>query len=122
MSKENFKIYSLDYLSNQELSEEDLYFLFETKSLFYSIIISMFKFNGDLRLDKDILEYCKKEKKWVYKNVWTKQKRRKFLNDLIKVYKNVYQYSDIKAKDTALGFLLLYGFNIKGSVKNNLFI
>ena len=50
MSKENFKIYSLDYLSNQELSEEDLYFLFETKSLFYSIIISMFKFNGDLRL------------------------------------------------------------------------
>ena len=40
------EIYDLDYLVNAELTEEDLYNIFETPSLNYSLVINMFKISG----------------------------------------------------------------------------
>ena len=39
------KIYDLDYLINIELTEEDLYYLFDTASLIYSLVIITFTFS-----------------------------------------------------------------------------
>ena len=40
--KKSYKIFSLDYLRNEELTEDDLYYIFETPSLNYSLLVGEF--------------------------------------------------------------------------------
>ena len=39
-----YKIYTMKYLKEKELTENDLYYLFDTPSLNYSLVVNMFKF------------------------------------------------------------------------------
>ena len=69
MSKENFqtvygvRIYPIDYLINEELTESDLNYLFDTKSLLYCIIIGMYRFIDNRKHNCDIIKDCKKDNK-----------------------------------------------------------
>lgn len=108
------KIYTLEYLMNTELTEEDLYYIFDTASLLYSLIINMFKFAG--YIDKDdytLIEMCKSNERWVYEHYWTKKQHNDFINILAKIYKNIYQYKPMTAKNAAQWFVFQYGLTIK---------
>ena len=50
--KKNYRIYEMDYLMNNDLSEDDLYYLFETPSLNYSLLINEFKYSNQELTDE----------------------------------------------------------------------
>ena len=55
--KKSYKIFDLDYLQNAELTEDDLYYLFETPSLNYSLLVDMFNFtNQEITDEKKIIK------------------------------------------------------------------
>ena len=55
--KKSYKIFEMDYLMNNDLSEDDLYYLFETASLNYSLLINEFKYsNQELTDEKKIIK------------------------------------------------------------------
>ena len=117
MSKnKKYKIYNIEYLSNEDLTEEDLHYLFDTPSLLYSLVINMFRHAEEHNMsDKDIIDMCKKDEKWVYKNYWTKKQRASYLNKIIPVFRNIYQYSEVQSKQKAEWFLFQFGLSIKGN-------
>lgn len=109
------KIYDLDYLKNEELTEEDLYNLFETPSLLYSLVISMFRQVKDKRSDDEIINMCKTDERWVYKNYWeSEEQKESFKEDLKKVIKNVYQCGDIELDRRASWWMFQYSLSIPG--------
>ena len=111
-----YKIYSVDYLANNDLTEEDLHYIFDTSSFKYSLVVNMFRHAGEKnKTDADIINICKTDENWVYKNYWTKKERASFLKKIIQVFKNVYQYSLETAKGKAEWFLFRYGLSIKGN-------
>lgn len=111
----NCKIYSIDYLCDEELSEVDIYNLFETNSLLYSIIIEQFRKIGDTRQAWKIIKECKEDKNWVYKyNFESIKERKKFENKIIKIFQNLYQYKKYKAEQEAAWFMFSYGFSVNG--------
>lgn len=111
-----YKIYTLDYLCNEELTEEDLYYLFDTPSLNYSLIINMFRHSGEnTKSDAELINIAKTDSKWVYKYFWTKKERITYLNKIISVFKNVYQYKEVMATQRAQWWLFYYGLSIKGN-------
>lgn len=109
------KIYDLDYLKNEELTEEDLYNIFETPSLLYSLVISMFRQIKDKRSDDEIIDMCKTDERWVYKNYWeSEEQKNNFKEDLKKVIKNVYQCGDIEQDRKASWWMFQYSLSIPG--------
>jgi hypothetical protein len=88
------KIYEIDYLINNELSEEDLFHIFETPSLTYSLVIGMFKHSGSKLTEKEILKICKTDENWMYKHCWTQKQKDSYYSKVSDVVHNVYQYGE----------------------------
>ena len=110
------KIFELDYLENTELTDDDLYHLFECKSLSHSLIVGMFKFAGYRKYTTDkIINMIHKDNKWIYKHFWKKSKRNQFENKLIKIFKNVYWISDDMAIKRAQNWMIIYGLSVYGN-------
>lgn len=117
MSRRKIKIFDLNYLLNEEYTEDDLFLLFETKSLLYSLIYGMFKFVNK-NISNDEIKKIIKRKNWVYKNYWTEKQCKEFQNKLINIYKRIYYVSDYIATVKTQSFIIQYGLtNI--NVKNN---
>ncbi|MCH5166898.1 MAG: hypothetical protein J1F35_03310 [Erysipelotrichales bacterium] len=107
------KIYSLDYLISEELSETDIYNLFETNSLIYSIIIEQFRRIGDNRQAWKIIKECKENEKWMYQYHFRSKKERKtFEEQVVKIFQNLYQYKENRAEQEAGWFMFYYGFSV----------
>jgi len=121
MTINNINVYSYDEMNKSELSENELYDLFETPSLQYSLIIEMFKSVNDQRTPEEIIAFCKSDENWVYKSYWKKSDKEKFLEKLIILFKNLYYYSYDKAKSCAQWWLFYYGLSIKDYEKHNKF-
>ena len=119
MSKENFqtvygvRIYPIDSLINEELTESDLNYLFDTKSLLYSIIIGMYRFIDSRKHNCDIIKDCKKDNKWLSKTKWTEDQFINFENKLTNVIKNIYCVNDTVATNKAQWYMIHYGFSVK---------
>ena len=111
----NCKIYSLDYLRKEELTEADIYNLFETNSLIYSIVIEQFRRIGDTRQAWKIIKECKENEKWMYQyHFSTKNERENFEKEVIDIFQNLYQYKDYRAEQEAGWFMFCYGFSVNG--------
>ena len=108
-------IYSLDYLINEELTDEDISNLLDRKSLTYSIIINMFRYIGLKKSNKDIIKLITTKDRWMDDYVWSKEEFNSFENLLIQALKNIYSYSDIIAKVKAQWYRILYAFRQKGN-------
>ena len=110
-------IYSLDYLANEELSDNDLSNLFDNgnKGLLYSIILNMFKFVGIKKSNKDIIKIITTKKKWMNDYIWNTNELKKFEELLTKVLKNIYYWDDNISKQNAQWYIIIYGFRIKDS-------
>ena len=112
------KIYDLNYLANNELSEEDLYFIFDTASLIYSIVIGEMRYAGYDMKDADVIEMAKTQERWVYEHYWTEKVKKEFADLLTKVYKNMYQIKEDDARNQADWTIFQYGLTVKKQVKS----
>lgn len=113
--KSYYKLYDLDYLCDEEITENDLYWIFDTDSLLYSLIIGMFRYVGYDMSNKDILTLCRDNDRWMYEYFWTQSQRNEFRKKLIKLIKNIYSYKDGSAESKADWWLFEWGLTIKTS-------
>lgn len=108
------KIYTLDYLINNELTDEDLHYLFDCNSLKYSLVIAMIRFAGYTQLsDNDISEQITKDNKWIYNFKWTKGQFKSFENKLVLAIKNIFIYNNNDAKVYAENWMIQHALSIK---------
>ncbi len=117
----SIKIFDLSYLINSDYTDDDLYYLFATKSLLYSLIVAQFKLGGYKETLKEIKTIIKK-KHWQYKYFLNDKQISEFENNVAKIYKKVYQCSNTEAVSRAQMFYIQYGFSnirIKDSKYNN---
>ncbi len=109
------KIFPLEYLMNEELTDNDLEWLFDKKSLLYSLILGMFNFVGVTKRNCDIVKQIKTDSKWMYKYFWNTDELNEFENMLVKIYQNLYIISEKQALQHAQWFITIYGLTIKGN-------
>lgn len=117
--KKAYKIFDVNYLQHGEFTEDDLYYLFETPSFSYSLVVDMFKrTKQDLTDEKKIITLIKNDRDWMYKYYWTDKQREDFKEIVKNVYKNVHYYNDKEAATYADWWLFCYGFT-NSKLKNN---
>lgn len=106
-----YKIFDLDYLQNNEFTEEDLVYLFETPSLNYSLVVGMFRLydKGNLTDDK-IINIVTTDEKWMYKHFWNKTQRDEFIKILKKCYYNLYRYNEETCTAMSDMWIIQFGF------------
>lgn len=109
--KKSYKIFDLDYLQNAELTEDDLYYLFETPSLNYSLLVDMFNFtNQEITDEKKIIKLAKTDRDWMYKYFWTAEQREEFEKILTKIFMNVYWCRhEYEAESKMQWWIFMYG-------------
>lgn len=118
MSKSKFqtvygvRIYPIEYLMNEELTDSDLNYLFDTKSLLYSIIIGMYRSIGSLKRNSTIIKEAKSNN-WQTKTTWTKSQLLEYENNIAQVIKNLYSYDNVVAKQKAEWYMIMYGLDVK---------
>ena len=110
-------IYPIEYLINEELSDNDLNNLLDNKkrALRYSLIIGMFKFIKSPKRNYQIIKSITSNKNWFKNTTWTTEQQNEYEQLVIKVYKNVYQYKDQTAISLAQWFMSIYGLDIEGN-------
>jgi hypothetical protein len=110
-------IYPIDYLANEELSDNDLSNLLDNdkRGLKYSLVIGMFKFIKSPKRNYQIIKSITSNKNWFKKTTWTTVQQNEYEELVIKVYKNIYQYKDLTAISLAQWFMSIYGLNIEGN-------
>ncbi len=117
--KKSYKIFEIDYLKNAELTEDDLYYLFETPSLNYSFLIDEFKrTNQDIVDEKKIINLAKNDKDWMYKYFWTSKQREEFEKDIKKAYMNIRQCGEVEAESSTQWWIFMYGLT-DDKLRNN---
>lgn len=106
------KIYTLDYLSNEELTDADLNSLFnkDKKSLIYSFIIGMFRHIGDTRKNYQIIKLITNEDKWQDGITWTSKQKKEYEDKMVAAYMNIYQCGEETARSYVQWFMIIYGF------------
>ena len=121
MSKSKFqtvygvRIFPIEYLMNEELTESDLNWLFDkgSKSLLYSIILGMFKIIGTSKRNYQIIKMIKSDDKWYEKFSWTQEQFKKYEENVALAIKNLYQYSLEESRIMAQNIMSNYSINVK---------
>ena len=110
------KIYPLDYLVDNELSDVDLANLLDNdnKGLLYSII-SMFHHVGVKKSNKEIIKLITTKDKWMNDYFWSYNELIEFENKLAKALKNIYYLDDKQALEKAQWYIIIYGLKRKGN-------
>lgn len=117
--KKTYKIFDIDYLQTAELSEDDLYWLCDTPSLTFSLIIEMFRRTKQELVDENkILSLIKNDENWMYRYYWTDKQRKDFEDILKNVYKNIKYCGESEAIQNAQWWVVCYGFTNKELKKN----
>lgn len=106
-------IYSFDYLINNELTDDDLNNLFDKDSLLYSIVFNMF-YHANIKINDNDIYNSIRAKNFYDKYYWKhKYQRDEFENNLTKVIKNIYSYTDYISKNIAQWYMTIYGLKYK---------
>lgn len=110
---QDYKIYEMNYLMNEDLTDKDLHYLFDTPSLFYSFVIEQFKRAKSGLNKEEILKLVKEDDKWTSKYKLTKRAMKSFYNEIKEAFKNVYNISEYAASWQADVWMLRFGFLCK---------
>ena len=117
--KKSYKIFEMDYLQHADLTEDDLYYLFETPSLNYSFLIDEFKrTNQEITDEKKIINLVKTDKDWMYKYFWTSKQREEFEKDVKEAYINIRRYGKEEAESSTQFWIIMYGLT-DSKLRNN---
>lgn len=117
MAKTKYKIYTLDFLSTTEMADDDMYYICETPSFTYSLLVGMFTMAGYKMSEKKIINVCK-EDQWMYKYFWDNNTRQKFEKILEKIYYNLFRYGKYTSRIKTEWWITQYGLTNK-DVKND---
>ena len=104
------KIYNLQDLMYKDFDDEEIDIV--SKSLIYSLIISMFRYIKNDMSDKEIIKLCKRDN-WYQNYKWTLHQRNEFKEKLDKIFYNLYRFCPIKCSNSSEVFLIKYGLDIK---------
>lgn len=121
MSKSKFqtvygvRIFPIEYLISEELTESDLTWLFDkgSKSLLYSIILGMFKVIGTTKRNYQIIKMIKSDDKWYEKFNWTKEEFENYEEKVALAIKNLYQYNLEESRIMAQNIMSNYSITVK---------
>jgi len=117
--KKSYKIFEMDYLKHADLTEDDLYYLFETSSLNYSFLIDEFKrTNQEITDEKKIINLVKNDKDWMYKYFWTSKQREEFEKDVKEAYINIRRCGKEEAESSTQFWIIMYGLT-DSKLRNN---
>jgi hypothetical protein len=109
--RKKYKIFDLDYLQNNEFTEEDLIYLFETPSLNYSLVVGMFNlYDKGNMTDEKIINIVTTDEKWMYKHFWNKKQREEFIKILKNCYYNLYRYNESICTAMSDMWIIQFGF------------
>lgn len=122
MSKKNFQtvygvsIYPIDYLMNEDLTDNDLDNLLnrDKLGLKLSLIIGMFRFIGNTKSNYYIIKLTNSNK-WYDKFSWSEKQCKEYEHNIVNVYKNVYQYPYKTALVLAQWFITVYGLKVENN-------
>lgn len=114
MSKQQ-TIYSLKDLQTTSFDDKDIHDVinnFNTLCVYH-----MFKFVKS-RLSYPKIKEIIKQDNWMEHKFWNWEEHDKFIIELAKIYKNIYQYSNTKSIRCAQDFVFVYGFAVKDTKEN----
>lgn len=109
------RIFPIEYLMDEELTESDLNWLFDkgSKSLLYSIILGMFKVIGTTKRNYQIIKMIQSDDKWYEKFSWSKEQFEKYEEKVALAIKNLYQYSLEESRIMAQNIMSNYSITVK---------
>lgn len=121
--KKKYKIFDINYLQNEEFTEEDLVYLFETPSLNYSFVVAMFRlYDKGTFTDEKIIEIVTTDEKWMYKHFWNKTQRNEFIEMLNKCYYNLYRYNKTICQAMTDMWIIQFGFTSASQKKKKMLL
>lgn len=82
-----------------------------------SCLYAMFKFVKSKQTFENVKQLIKQDN-WFKRKFWSWEEHDKFIIELAKAYKNVFQYSKEKSIRCAQDFVCIYGFSIKDNKQN----
>lgn len=111
---ENNYVYTFDEVMEKgNLSRSEIYVLKNSSALQYTLVYDMFKFIGDERSHKDILNECKTTRDWYLNHSWTLEQNDEWRNTHgIPMLKRLFKWSKETCRREISWFLLGYGFTI----------
>jgi len=109
------RIFPIEYLIDEELTESDLTWLFDkgSKSLLYSIILGMFKVIGTTKRNYQIIKMIQSDDKWYEKFNWSKEQFETYEEKVALAIKNLYQYSLEESRIMAQNIMSNYSITVK---------
>ena len=103
-------IYPINDLINKNFDDEEIDLVL--KSLQYSLIIAMFKFMKIDKSQKEIIDLCKKDG-WYDRWEWNENQKKQFQSKLSKTFYNLYRFGPVKCENSAVEWIIKYGFKVK---------
>lgn len=117
MSKQTIKPFSLVELQTTQFDDKTIHDVFNNNMFKLSCIYGMFKFVKS-RLSFDKVKEIIKNDNWMNRKFWNWDEHDRFIIEIAKVYKNIYQYSNEKSIKCAQDFVFMYGFAVKDTIEN----
>ena len=111
------KPFTLKQLQTTEFDDKTINDVLYNNMFKLSCIYAMFKFIKS-RLTFPKVYALIKEDNWMERKHWNWEEHDKFIIELAKVYKNVFQYSNEKSLRCAQDFVCIYGFSVKDNKQN----
>ena len=111
------KPFTLKQLQTTEFDDKTINDVLYKNMFKISCIYAMFKFIKS-RLTFPKVYALIKEDNWMERKHWNWEEHDKFIIELAKVYKNVFQYSNEKSLRCAQDFVCIYGFSVKDNKQN----
>jgi hypothetical protein len=111
------KLFTLAELQENEFDDKTIHDVLNKNVFKLSCIYEMFKYTKS-KLSFDKVKELIKNDNWMTRKTWNWEEHDKFIIELAKAYKNVFQYSKEKSIRMAQDFVFLYGFNVKDTKQN----
>lgn len=111
--KEN-SLFTFDEMMNQKLDRwESSALKNNVDSMVLSLIVDMFRFIGDTRNAKDILDECFTDKKWYEAHTWTTKQYNEWVKThAVPVLRKRWKISKSRAERESSWFSLQYSFKV----------
>ena len=102
------KIYDVEYLMHSELTDEDMHNLIDNHSLEWSLLKHMLYLAGHSLSNKELKKLVGSSNTWMESIEWNKRQSDIFHSILTKVYMNIYQWKEQRARSQADWFMIYF--------------
>lgn len=111
------KLYSLVELQTHSFDDKEIVNVLNKNHLIKLCVIAMFRYVKSTYTDEMIFNFIQ-QNNWMNKKYWSWAEHDNFIDELAKVFKNIYQYNNTESICMAQHFILMYGFRVRDNKKN----